>query len=359
MRQARRSTSLRSAFTLIELLVVIAIIAVLIALLLPAVQAAREAARRIQCVNNLKQLGLAHHNYHDIHNCLATARIFDPVNQCPGGNVLSGCQDTPWFVLMLPQFDQTPMYNAFNFAVGSSGPVLTRPATLGAFVNSTVGTTKIGLFQCPSDRNELWQVMAAGWPPFPQTRGNYAVNWGNTQYDQGLVTTNLTAANIRTLPMPFPLHKAVSLASITDGTSNTVLMAEVLQGTAQDLRGNMWSSLASAGSFSTRFTPNGFTDFYQLPIPTERGNGWPASGIANADIEPNGFCVTEPLQGMQCLNVNTFAYSFAGTRSRHPGGVSTRFGDGSVHFIKDTIAGATWIALGSISSGEVLSADSY
>ena len=152
----------RRGFTLIELLVVIAIIAVLIALLLPAVQAAREAARRIQCVNNLKQLGLAHHNYYDIHNSLATARIFDPVKQCPGGNVLSGCQDTPWFVLMLPQFEQTPMYNAFNFAVGSSGPVLTRPSTLGAFVNSTVGMTKIALFQCPSDRDQLWQVIATG-----------------------------------------------------------------------------------------------------------------------------------------------------------------------------------------------------
>jgi prepilin-type N-terminal cleavage/methylation domain-containing protein len=95
----------RRAFTLIELLVVIAIIGVLIALLLPAVQAAREAARRTQCVNNLKQLGLAHLNYHDIHNALATGRIYVAAN-CVGGNVLDGCQDTPWFCLMLPQFEQ-------------------------------------------------------------------------------------------------------------------------------------------------------------------------------------------------------------------------------------------------------------
>jgi prepilin-type N-terminal cleavage/methylation domain-containing protein len=95
----------RRAFTLIELLVVIAIIAVLIALLLPAVQAAREAARRIQCVNNLKQLGLAHHNYHDAFGSLAAARIFVAA-ACAGGNVRDGCQDTPWFCLMLPQFEQ-------------------------------------------------------------------------------------------------------------------------------------------------------------------------------------------------------------------------------------------------------------
>src|SRR5436309_1810563 len=138
-------------FTLIELLVVIAIIAVLIALLLPAVQAAREAARRMQCVNNMKQLGLALHNYHDLHNVIVTARIYDPVKQCPGGNVLSGCQDTPWFCLMLPQYEQVPLYNAFNFTIGSSGP-----GNIGLAANSTVTATKIALFQCPSDRDSLF-----------------------------------------------------------------------------------------------------------------------------------------------------------------------------------------------------------
>src|SRR4051812_17694212 len=181
----------RRAFTLIELLVVIAIIAVLIGLLLPAVQAAREAARRAQCINNLKQLGLAHHNYHDTNNCIATARIYEPTKQCPGGNVLSGCQDTPWFVLMLPQYEQTPMYNAFNFAVGSSGPVVAG-VPIGWSINSTVTLTKIGLFQCPSDRSNTFEITTPPVPVSRSTRGNYAVNWGNTQYDQGLATTNLT-----------------------------------------------------------------------------------------------------------------------------------------------------------------------
>jgi prepilin-type N-terminal cleavage/methylation domain-containing protein/prepilin-type processing-associated H-X9-DG protein len=333
----------RNAFTLIELLVVIAIIAVLIALLLPAVQAAREAARRIQCVNNMKQLGLALHNYHDIHNAIVAGRIYS-LKQCPSGNVLSGCQDTPWFCLMLPQYEQTPLYNAFNFTVGSSGP-----GNVGLAINSTITATKIGLFQCPSDRDNLFVF-----PPLPmETKGNYAINWGNTQYDQGLVTPNFPAGTTR--PMPFPLNKSVSFASVTDGLSQTVFMAEILQGTQNDIRGLVWSSIAGAGTFMTRFTPNQFNDFYQQPVPTLK----PTAGVANADILPNGFCVPEPVLGLPCLNVSTFAFAFAGARSRHAGGVNTLFGDGSVHFIKNSIDPATWIALGSISSSETISADAY
>jgi prepilin-type N-terminal cleavage/methylation domain-containing protein/prepilin-type processing-associated H-X9-DG protein len=332
----------RRGFTLIELLVVIAIIGVLIALLLPAVQAAREAARRAQCINNMKQLGLALHNYHDVHNAIVTARIFS-LAQCPSGNVLKGCQDTPWFCLMLPQFEQTPLYNAFNFTVGSSGP-----GNIGLAMNSTVTSTKIGLFQCPSDR-----IMPFIFPGLPNdTKGNYAVNWGNTQYDQGLVTPNFPAGTTRA--MPFPLDKGISFAAVTDGLSQSVFMAEILQGDNADVRGLIWSSLAGAGSFETRFTPNNFVDFYQLPVPTLS-----PAGIANADILPSGFCVSNPVQGLRCDTVGTFAFAFAGARSRHPGGVNVLMGDGSVRFIKNTINAQTWIALGSISGGEVISSDSY
>ena len=126
----------RRGFTLIELLVVIAIIAVLIALLLPAVQAAREAARRIQCVNNMKQLGLAIHNYHDVNDALPPGRIW---SQRSGASRRSspGQQNTTWFCLMLPQFEQQTLANAFNFSLGSEGPVA-RPRLPGFFANSTV-----------------------------------------------------------------------------------------------------------------------------------------------------------------------------------------------------------------------------
>ena len=350
-----------SAFTLIELLVVIAIIAVLISLLLPAVQAAREAARRTQCVNNLKQMGLAIHNYYSAQNVVVPGRIWSQGSYANGngkcsGNILNGCQDTPWFVLLLPYYEQSTIANAFNYSLGSSGPLL-GPAglPLGLFANSTVTSTKISMFQCPSDRDNQFTYPA----PYnsiitsPDTRGNYAVNWGNTQYDQGLQTPNFPSGT--TLPMPFPLASTVSFAAVTDGLSNTVFLSEILQGNTSDLRGDVWTSNAGAGSFNTRFTPNSFMDFYQAPVPTLVGG--PASGIANADILPAGFCIPEP--GLPCLNVGTFAFSFAGARSQHPGGVSTLFGDGSVKFIKNTINGATWIALGSISSGEIISADSY
>ena len=357
----------RRAFTLIELLVVIAIIAVLIALLLPAVQAAREAARRIQCVNNLKQMGLALHNYHSAQNTIPPGRVFSVVTayvyangNCggsAGGNIHSGCQDTPWFVLLLPYFEGTTIANAFNFTVGSGGPT-TGPGGLpfGYFANNTVFTTKLAVLQCPSDRVNLF-IPPGGTPDGEgvnnETRGNYAANWGNTQYDQGGVTTNFPN---QTLTPPFPLATTVSFASVLDGLSNTVFVSEVLQGSNTDIRGVVWLSLPGAGSFFTRFTPNGYYDYYQQINPSPRGT-WPASGIANADVIDNNFCFPEA--NLPCLSVSPFAYSWAGARSYHPGGVSALFGDGSVKFVKNTISGTVWISLGSIRGGEVISADQY
>ena len=139
----------RRGFTLIELLVVIAIIAVLIGLLLPAVQAAREAARRAQCVNNLKQLGLALHNYISASNVLPPGRIW-PSTGTSFPTIFAGAQNTTWFCLMLPLIEQGNLGNAFNFTLGSEGP--NAPLPLGFFANSTLAQTKMAMFQCPSDR---------------------------------------------------------------------------------------------------------------------------------------------------------------------------------------------------------------
>ena len=159
-----------AGFTLIELLVVIAIIAVLIALLLPAVQAAREAARRAQCTNNLKQFGLALANYESANNCLPIGDVFGVGNaSCSGFGFGNGCQETPWFILMLPYIEQGPLYNAFNASIGIEGPAA------GLLVNSTVFTTRISSFQCPSDNAQVFSFAAVGGqrrprPPSPGRR---------------------------------------------------------------------------------------------------------------------------------------------------------------------------------------------
>jgi prepilin-type processing-associated H-X9-DG protein len=250
--------------------------------------------------------------------------------------------------------------NAFNYSIGWSGPTAgPGPITLGLYANSTVTSTKLAVFQCPSDRD-----LPFTWPtPFNtslpnDTRGNYAANWGNTQWDQGLFTTNFSAPGNAGLPlpnttlaMPFPFFpSAISFASVTDGLSNTMLISEILKGSGGDIRGDLWASLPGANAFTTRFTPNGFIDYYRQAVP---GLG----AIATGDVLPAGWCVPDP--GLPCFNGAVEQATFAGSRSKHPGGVNSLMGDGSVKFMKNTINPVTWIALGSISSGEVISADQY
>src|SRR5271157_4246905 len=171
------SSSRIGGFTLIELLVVIAIIAVLISLLLPAVQSAREAARRAQCINNMKQFGLAMHNYHESSNCFPSGDIrkvgypmMPGVSNCSSDYIfVSNCQNTPWFCLMLPYIEQGNLANSFNYQLGAEGPW--NPLPTGFFANSTVGSTKIATFQCPSDRQNTFQINPAYAPNAPPLAG--------------------------------------------------------------------------------------------------------------------------------------------------------------------------------------------
>ena len=165
-------------------------------------------------------------------------------------------------------------------------------------------------------------------------------------------------------------------ASFTDGTSNTHVVAELLQGAPDDFRGTIWDSHAGGGSYMTRFAPNGYQDL--LPIWLSLSNPGALAGISGAlaldnydnigsfgppgpgssPPNPGSFCDSQPAQMLGC-NDQIISGAYAATRSRHPGGVDCLFGDGSVHFIKNSINGPTWIQLGSINGGEVISSDQY
>jgi prepilin-type N-terminal cleavage/methylation domain-containing protein/prepilin-type processing-associated H-X9-DG protein len=354
----------RRGFTLIELLVVIAIIAVLIALLLPAVQAAREAARRIQCTNNLKQLGLGIANYESSNTCYPVGLVFGVgTGYCTSPGFGRNCQNTPWFLLMLPYIEQGPLYSSFNASIGIEGYQL-----MGFTVNSTVFTTKIASFQCPSDSQNTFNFQTlstatGGLVPayaFSPTKGNYGINAGNTDF--GGIAFGAYPSLYR--PAPFATNSSgtgpqlVRVASVTDGVSNTQFISEILQGANDDTRGTVWFDDPGDGSYMTRFTPNGKQDILGSGINVDVIAGF-VTGPGQSPTAPGQLCDSQPVQQLACYSSSSEGYAFAGTRSRHPGGVNTLFGDGSVHFMKDSINAATWVAIGSISGGEVISSDSY
>ena len=305
-------TTRRRGFTLIELLVVIAIIAVLIALLLPAVQAAREAARRIQCTNNLKQFGIALHNYHDVHGRFPNGVLGrDPTTGLyPAGTPYR----QPFCVAVMPFIEQGTIFSSYNAAL-----------VFNVADNSTTRLAVISTYNCPSDTPVVFNN------PTPlDNKGNYGVNWGPT-------TFLTTPANAGT----FGIGYGARLADVTDGSSNTLAMMEMLQtpsplNGALDRRGRIWNDDMSCYQISALLPPNS-----KLP-----------------DV---GICGTDPGRNMPCTNDssnNPRTFTMA-ARSRHPGGVNSLLCDGSVRFFKDSVAVVTWQALSTRSGGEVTSSDSF
>lgn len=303
-------------FTLIELLVVIAIIAVLIALLLPAVQQAREAARRSQCKNNLKQLGLALHNYHD------TYGRFPPGSISRTTTVFGG-PEWPYFIhFLLPYLDQTPMYNELATNWGRPGP------WLDAAQWPTTVRVGISALQCPSDGKGGAIKLAGTAVALPSS--NYlgffsGLNDGQTAADAGLTRT------------AFAMNRGASMRDLTDGSSNTMLMAEYLTGTTVDWRGWMYTNRAGAQFMHATNGPN--------------------STIGDNLLAYAYACTPEvslPAQNLPCTPDGNTNNNFATSRSRHVGGVHVLLGDGAVRFVSNNINLTTWQNLAWIADGSVI-----
>ena len=303
-----RPNRIQRGFTLIELLVVIAIIAVLIALLLPAVQQAREAARRTQCKNNLKQLGLAMHNYHDTMGRFPPGVIW-------AGNVMYAGSRTTYFVMLLPYLDQGPLYNLIDFNI---------PSVMWCYGNNAAAVKNVvpGAL-CPSDgMGGVQKNINCG----PHAVTNYMGFFGET------------IADISTRKAVFGTNRGASLRDLSDGTSSTLLFGEYLTGTGDptDWRGGMWVDHTGFGFIHTRNTPNS----------------------NSPDLLPNGWCsagLNVPQKNLPCGAGDSYTTDTAASRSRHTGGVHVLLGDGAVRFVSENIDINTWRALGTMSGSEVIS----
>ncbi|WZO97785.1 DUF1559 domain-containing protein [Isosphaeraceae bacterium EP7] len=350
-------------FTLIELLVVISIIAVLIALLLPAVQSAREAARRTQCVNNLKQMGLAVHNYESTNGCFPPSSIYpsplDSWGWAPAGHLA-----------LLQYVEQGVMYNAYN-----AGAV--HPNGNGSQMydmNATVFNTQIATLLCPSD------------PPMVKVSlcsyvGNAAGPFPMTGYSGTFVPTE--ASWPEGAPSPGANTSTLKISGIVDGTSNTALFSEKLtahsnvgnvtaaSGNPNDAR-RVWFRAPDMGREKTSQTLLAVQTMLascksMAPSTVATGSasetsGWFRSYPAYANYGVYHHTGTPNSRNCGANFIAEWGQDFWGTSnasSLHPGGVNTCFSDGSIKFIKDTVSQQTWWAIGTRAGGEVLSSDSY
>jgi prepilin-type N-terminal cleavage/methylation domain-containing protein len=302
----------RFGFTLIELLVVIAIIAILIALLLPAVQQAREAARRTQCKNNLKQIGLALHNYHDVHKMFPPARpdMGNPANPNKGACTWQDQPGFSWRTMILPMIDQGPLYNnlKFTWLDACYNGKLDGDGVLGN--NGNVRSQVIAAFLCPTDNTK----------PLVGTAPN---QWAGTNYAATMsASTNTAEANVKLIGGI--TEYGTSTRDFTDGTSNSFMVGEVYRGIAFWATGNNFNATGS------------------------RCRSWITEGAycgINGDATPNWGQDADPtvaaVAGQRGRDEMEWASPFHGSNRRRPasslhtGGAHFLMGDGAVNFVSD------------------------
>ncbi len=298
---------IRFAFTLIELLVVIAIIAILIGLLLPAVQKVREAASRMKCSNNLKQIGLGLMNLHNVESKFP-----------PAYNFLPAPIEIPWLYFLLPYVEQENLFK--------TGTITQNFGSLPN-QNSTISATLLPGYSCPSDIPSTPGTFGLGM----YGKGNYAANGGIGPMNSNFYTPS---TSIVTLGV-FTVNTQIRITDITDGTSNTALASELRKVAGpNDWRGVMYYPEGSI--YQHNRTPN----------------------TAIPDNFRTGFCTSTT--EVPCIGTYTTAFNrsvILSVRSTHTGGVNLVLCDGSVRFATNSISQATWQAVGTISQGEVLGPD--
>lgn len=347
--------------TLIELLVVVAIVGLLLALLLPAVQGARESARRIQCLNNLKQIGLALHQYHEVHSVMPPGTIsrFASVKETLEysrsvgfGSEATATPETPWQWMLFPFVDQRPLWDKFDSRLGVFGYVSGSPPYLIEGLNrnrEALGVVVPG-FQCPSDQQTTFDFNVSTFLGFPLqiepvrcARSNYAGNWGNTTWEQtaDLDGDGTIDAGITHLAAPFVRGRSLRFADVGDGLQNTVIVSEVRQGAGMDGRGAYTTPLPGGSLYMSRLLPNAAGGIDLL-----RPNATPQS----ADRMP--FPATcESTGSLPCVVASKEYISFAATRSQHSGGVQLLFLAGNSRFVSNNVDATVWLAVHGISDG--------